>query len=161
MEKRRNCFSGNFSSFPQYFQYISNFKSQITHIFVTVVNRINSSPFLQIWYVDVRISRSISESPLEFEITRVDCIVMYERATIAVVFCVCVLFFFIFFFLFPLTGKQQGRPNTYWVLIGILCFHHGPSVEFNWYLTLIVLHIHMKYLLTFYIFISTEHNYLR
>ena len=28
---------------------------------------------LQIWYVEVRISRSISESPLEFEITRVDC----------------------------------------------------------------------------------------
>ena len=25
----------NFSSFPQYFQYISNFKSPITHIFVT------------------------------------------------------------------------------------------------------------------------------
>ena len=24
----------NFSSFPQYFQYISNFRSQITHIFV-------------------------------------------------------------------------------------------------------------------------------
>ena len=30
-------------------------------------------PILQIWYVEVRISRSISESPLEFEITRVDC----------------------------------------------------------------------------------------
>ena len=29
MEKRRNC-----SSFPQYFQYISNFKSPITYIFV-------------------------------------------------------------------------------------------------------------------------------
>ena len=27
---------------------------------------------LQIWYVEVRISRSVSESPLEFEITRVD-----------------------------------------------------------------------------------------
>ena len=27
-----------------------------------------------IWYVEVRISRSISESPLDFEITRVDCI---------------------------------------------------------------------------------------
>ena len=29
---------------------------------------------LQFGYVEVRISRSISESPLEFEITRVDCI---------------------------------------------------------------------------------------
>ena len=28
----------------------------------------------QIWYVEIRISRSISESPLDFEITRVDCI---------------------------------------------------------------------------------------
>ena len=32
------------------------------------------SSILQFWYVEVRISRSISESPLEFEITRVDCI---------------------------------------------------------------------------------------
>ena len=32
------------------------------------------SSILQPWYVEVRISRSISESPLEFEITRVDCI---------------------------------------------------------------------------------------
>ena len=38
-----------------------------------VVNRISFSSILQIWYVEVRISRSISESPLEFEITRVDC----------------------------------------------------------------------------------------
>ena len=30
-------------------------------------------PILQIWYVEVRISRSISESLLDFEITRVDC----------------------------------------------------------------------------------------
>ena len=32
MEKRRNC--SNFSSFPQYFQYVSNFRSQITYSFV-------------------------------------------------------------------------------------------------------------------------------
>ena len=31
------------------------------------------SSILQIWYVEVRISRSISESHLEFEITRIDC----------------------------------------------------------------------------------------
>ena len=64
----------NFSSFPQYVQYISNFKSPITHIYLlNVVNRISFYSGLQIWYVEVRISRSISESPLEFEITRVDC----------------------------------------------------------------------------------------
>ena len=28
---------------------------------------------MQIWYVEVRISRSISECPLDFEITRDDC----------------------------------------------------------------------------------------
>ena len=32
------------------------------------------SSLSQLWYVEVRISRSISVSPLEFEITRVDCI---------------------------------------------------------------------------------------
>ena len=31
------------------------------------------SSLSQLWYVEVRISRSISVSPLEFEITRVDC----------------------------------------------------------------------------------------
>ena len=31
------------------------------------------SSILQIWYVEVRISWSISESPLDFEITRFDC----------------------------------------------------------------------------------------
>ena len=32
---------------------------------------------MQIWYVEVRISRIISESPLDFEITRVDCLFIY------------------------------------------------------------------------------------
>ena len=36
------------------------------------------NPILQIWYVEVRISQSISESPLEFEITRVDCIMEFN-----------------------------------------------------------------------------------
>ena len=39
---------------------------------LNVVNWIIFSSILQIWYVEVRISRSSSESPLEFEITRVD-----------------------------------------------------------------------------------------
>ena len=63
----------NFSSFPQYFQYISNFMSPFTYIFVNCSYSNYFSSVLQIWYVEVRISRSISESPLEFEITRVDC----------------------------------------------------------------------------------------
>ena len=63
-----------FLLFPQYFQYIFNFKSPVTHIYLlNVVNRISFSSVLQIWYVEVRISRNFVESPLEFEITRVDC----------------------------------------------------------------------------------------
>ena len=38
-----------------------------------VVFRYIFSLFLQIWYVEVRISQSISDSPMDFEITRVDC----------------------------------------------------------------------------------------
>ena len=67
----------NFSSFPQYFQYISNFRSPLPISLLNVVNQIIFSSILQTWYVELRISRSISESPLEFEITRVDCIYGY------------------------------------------------------------------------------------
>ena len=42
------------------------------HLLNEVVRFIVSS-LLQLWYLEVRISRSVSESPLEFEITRVDC----------------------------------------------------------------------------------------
>ena len=50
------------------------------HIYLlNVVVRIIFSSILQILYVEVRISRSISESPLEFEITSVDCIFLLIR----------------------------------------------------------------------------------
>ena len=49
------------------------------HIYLlNVVVRIIFSSILQIWYVEVRISRSISEGPLEFEISRVDCILDHK-----------------------------------------------------------------------------------
>ena len=64
----------NFSFFPQYFQYISNFRSKITYIFVKCGCSIYFSLILQTCYVEVRVSRSMSEIPLEFEITRVNCI---------------------------------------------------------------------------------------
>ena len=57
MEKRRNSSSG--------------VKLHI-HLWNVVV-RFIFSLILQIWYVEVRISWSISESPLDLEITRVDC----------------------------------------------------------------------------------------
>ena len=45
------------------------------HIYLlNVVVWIIFSTILQIWCVEVRISRSISESPFEFEIMRIDCI---------------------------------------------------------------------------------------
>ena len=63
----------NFSSFPQRFQYISNFNGQITYLFV----KSGCSFFLnlQICYVEVRISRNITESPMDFDITRVNVLV--------------------------------------------------------------------------------------
>ena len=45
------------------------------HIYLlNVVFRIIFSSILQLWYVKIRISRSISERSLELEITRVNCI---------------------------------------------------------------------------------------
>ena len=43
-----------------------------------LVVRLVLSSILHIWYVEVRISRSVSEGPLDFEIMRVDCI-LYKR----------------------------------------------------------------------------------
>ena len=65
MWKRRS----NFSSFPHYFQYISNFRSQITYSFMKCGCSVFSLHFCKSDnYVEVRVSRSITESP------QVDCI---------------------------------------------------------------------------------------
>ena len=53
--------------------YLLTSKVQLPISLLNVVNQIIFSSILQTWYVELRISRSISESPLEFEITRVDC----------------------------------------------------------------------------------------
>ena len=42
---------------------------------------------LQIWYVEVRISRSISESSLDFKITRIDCIYQYMHPVLLMPVC--------------------------------------------------------------------------
>ena len=59
-----------------FFIYISNFRSQITYSFVKCVVRFIVFLTLStlIW-----ISRSVSVSPLEFEITRVDCFNMNNK----------------------------------------------------------------------------------
>ena len=43
--------------------------------------RFITSWILQIWYIEVLISRSISESPLDFEITSVDCTLILRHKT--------------------------------------------------------------------------------
>ena len=74
MEKRRNCSKGAISPlFHNIFNICLTSRVQLhLHLLNAVVRFIFSSS-LQIWYVEVRISRSIFESPLKFEITRVDC----------------------------------------------------------------------------------------
>ena len=63
----------NFSSFQQYFQYVSNFGSPIRYSFVKcgclIYFFLSSANLL----CRDRISWGISESPLNLEITRVDC----------------------------------------------------------------------------------------
>ena len=70
-------------------------------IFVKCDCSIYFSSFLQFRYVEVRISRSISESPLEFEITRVGCISIVH-------------------FLQPLHPSGQIQQTTNWLYL--YCF---------------------------------------
>ena len=75
VEKRRNCSWGAISPlFHNIFNISLTSKVQLPISLLNVVNQIIFSSILQTWYVELLISRSISESPLEFEITRVDCI---------------------------------------------------------------------------------------
>ena len=77
VEKRRNCSYGAISPlFHNMFNIslTSRVQLQESSYLLNVVNRISLSSILQIWYVEVWIPQSISESPLEFEILRVDCI---------------------------------------------------------------------------------------
>ena len=72
--KRRNCSQGAISPlFHNIFNISPTLRVQLHIYLLNVVNWIIFSSILQIWYVEVRISRSISGSPLEFEVTRVDC----------------------------------------------------------------------------------------
>ena len=71
--KRGEIAPKDFSSFPQYFEYISNLVVKLDIHLWNVVVRFIFSSVMQILYVEVRISGIILESPLGFEITRVDC----------------------------------------------------------------------------------------
>ena len=74
LKKEKLLLRSNFSSFPKYFQYISNYTSQITYSFVICGYSIYLFFSILQWYVEVWISRSISDSSFDFEVTRVDCI---------------------------------------------------------------------------------------
>ena len=78
VEKRRNCSSGAISSlFPNIFNSSLTSGVILLYIFISEMWLFDFifSSILHSWYVEVWISRSISESPLDFEITRVDCII--------------------------------------------------------------------------------------
>ena len=63
-----------FSSFPQYVHILLTLGVKLhIHLINVVVRVIFFSSSLQILYVEVRISRNISGSPLDFEIKWVDC----------------------------------------------------------------------------------------
>ena len=65
--------------------YLQILRVQLHIYLLNVVVRFFFS-ILQIRYVEVRISRSISESPLKFEITRVECI-LDDKNTLSGVTC--------------------------------------------------------------------------
>ena len=73
---------------------------------LNVVVRIIFSSILKMWYVEVRISRSVSESPLQFEITRVDCIVICSSSLFVrhsfYMWVFIIIFFILFYFIFYL-----------------------------------------------------------
>ena len=62
-----------FSTLFYIYEYISNFRSQISHSVVKCGCSIYCFSHSLNSDVEVRISRRVSVSPLEFEITRVDC----------------------------------------------------------------------------------------
>ena len=157
MKKRRNC-----SSFPQYFQYISNFKSPVTHIFVKRGCSNYFSPILQLWYVEVRISRSISESPLEFETIRVDYMSSWGNTDIFIVrvvntgVCIHIKkkkhdFFFVFGLMFFVV--------VFFIIIIIIlfCFFFGLFVCCSFFFFFLV--FFCFFLLFFFVF--NKNDYLR
>ena len=74
VEKRRNWSLAISPLFHNIFTVSLTSRVQLHIYLLNVGVRILFSSILQIWYVEVRISRSISENTLGFEITRVDCI---------------------------------------------------------------------------------------
>ena len=83
VKKRRNCSLGAISPlFHNFSIYISYYKGVRLHSKLkNLVVQIVFPSILQIWYVEVRISRSVFEGPFDFEITRVDCMWQLIKVT--------------------------------------------------------------------------------
>ena len=77
VEKRRICSLGSIS--PLFHNIFYIFLISRVQLHICMLNVVVRIIYPQFWYLEVRISRSISESPLEFEIMRVDCIMQVER----------------------------------------------------------------------------------
>ena len=56
----------------QFLPFSTNFNIKLHKYLRNLVVRFVFSSILQIWYVEVRISRNVSEDSFDFEITRVD-----------------------------------------------------------------------------------------
>ena len=105
MEKRRNCsFKSNFTSFPQYFQHNSNFKSPITYIFVKC--GCSNNFFLysaNLIYRGTEISKYLIES---LGIRDSESRLYFNRAVLSVLFLL--LYFSVLWALhFPRLGKRE------------------------------------------------------
>ena len=62
------------------------------------------SSLSKLWYVEVRISRSVSVSPLEFEITGVDCTCLDEPIYVHT----SIIIFYLYLFVFLINGKAHS-----------------------------------------------------
>ena len=84
-----------------------------------MIVRIIFSSILQIWYVEVRISRGTSESPLEFEIMRVVCILSWLQIRLGI-HILFLLFFHKnlccgFSLEVPCWGASKDYPQHMWI----------------------------------------------
>ena len=69
--------------FPLFHNIFNIFLSKGVKLHAHLLNlvvRLVFSSVLRIWYVEVRISRSDSEGPFDYEISRVDCMFVYIEA---------------------------------------------------------------------------------
>ena len=89
VEKRRNCSWGAISPLFHNIFNIHFYLKESNYIVICKnwLFKLFFSSILQIWYVEVRISRTVYEGPFDFEITRVDCIISSNMASCLHEYC--------------------------------------------------------------------------